>query len=73
MINQNIPRFEKAFAISVNVVPTTQTTRAIPSSKDPRTIYYVNLLEKSCTCPDYQFRGVECKHIKACYIKDGVI
>lgn len=71
-INQNIPRFEKAFGIAMSVVKTTPTTRAVPSSKDPRVIYYVNLLEKSCTCPDYTFRGVECKHIKAAYVKDGV-
>lgn len=71
-INQSIPRLEKAFGIAVNVVATTPTTRAVPSSKDPNKYYYVNLLEKTCTCPDFQFRGVECKHIKASYVKDGV-
>lgn len=73
MINQNIPRFEKAFEIAPTVTVTTPVTRAIPSSRDPRKLYYVNMLEKTCTCPDYLYRQVECKHIKACYVKDGAI
>ena len=27
--------------------------------------YVVDLLEKSCTCPHFRYRGVQCKHIKA--------
>lgn len=73
MINQNIPRFERAFQLQDGVTKTTNTVFSVASQSDPRKLYYVNLLEHSCTCPDFTFRGVECKHIRAAQIKDGVI
>ena len=27
--------------------------------------YVVDLKEKTCTCPDFRYRGRKCKHIKA--------
>ncbi len=38
------------------------------SSKDKDKFYEVNLEEKSCTCGDFAFRKVKCKHIIAAEI-----
>ena len=27
--------------------------------------YKVNMLAKTCECPDFVFRGVQCKHLRA--------
>ncbi len=40
----------------------------IMSSKDKDKFYEVNLEEKSCTCEDFGFRKVKCKHIIAAEI-----
>lgn len=35
----------------------------VQSSKDKNKFYEVNIEEKTCTCADYMFRKVKCKHI----------
>jgi len=69
---QNIPRCEKAFKL-VNLVVFTTPIRAIVPSSIPNKIYHVDLRESTCECPDYQFRGIKCKHIRAAEIKSGVL
>ena len=44
------------------------TIYRIMSSKDKDKFYEVNLEEKSCTCEDFEFRKVKCKHIIAAEI-----
>ncbi len=44
------------------------TIYRIMSSKDKDKFYEVNLEEKSCTCGDFAFRKVKCKHIIAAEI-----
>jgi predicted nucleic acid-binding Zn finger protein len=35
--------------------------------------FYVVKVDGSCTCPDYRFRGIQCKHALAVMIKYSVI
>ena len=42
----------------------------VPSQRDPRKKYVVDLLSKTCTCMDYTIRGVLCKHILAAKLAD---
>jgi len=35
--------------------------------------YVVDLVEHSCTCPDFTYRGVRCKHLIAAEMKDQEI
>ena len=37
----------------------------IRSSKDKNKFYEVNAEAKTCTCQDFNFRGLKCKHITA--------
>ncbi len=37
----------------------------IKSSKDKDKYYKVNALIRTCTCPDFMFRHLKCKHIAA--------
>ena len=37
----------------------------VRSSKEKGKFYYVNLENKSCSCPDFKFRSTKCKHILA--------
>jgi superfamily II DNA or RNA helicase len=42
----------------------------IKSSKDKNKHYEVNVQAKTCTCQDFNFRGIKCKHITATEILD---
>lgn len=33
--------------------------------------YIVDLVEETCTCPDHEYRGVRCKHIRRCEFETG--
>jgi len=48
-------------AVPPVVVPQTSNIKEIEGSKG--TVYYVNLDDRTCTCPGYTYRGV-CKHVK---------
>ena len=37
----------------------------VGSERTANKTYTVDLLEGTCTCPSYQWRGVKCKHIRA--------
>lgn len=63
-INQAFPRLEKAFQMLDDVVMIS-TTEAIVKSQNSDKKYKVNCEKRTCECPDHQFRGVECKHIRA--------
>jgi hypothetical protein len=42
----------------------------IKSSKHKNKHYEVNVQAKTCTCQDFNFRGIKCKHITATEILD---
>lgn len=64
--NQNFHRYEQAFQIlEGNGVQMISTNEAMVQSQNSSKKYRVNILEKTCECPDHQFRNVECKHLKA--------
>ena len=71
-INMSFPRLEKGMGLidSVKFIYG-ELHAAVPSSIDPRKIYHVNLRESTCECPDFLFRGVKCKHIRAVEAKAG--
>lgn len=35
--------------------------------------YTVDLAEPACTCPDFQYREVECKHIRRVKLATGIV
>jgi predicted nucleic acid-binding Zn finger protein len=42
----------------------------VPSQRDPRKKYVVDLLGKTCTCMDFTIRGGLCKHLLAAKLAD---
>jgi hypothetical protein len=48
-------------AVPPVVVPQTSLVREIEGSTG--TVYYVNVDDRTCTCPGYTYRGT-CKHVK---------
>ena len=40
---------------------------AVPSQSGAASAYVVDLVEESCTCPDYELRRKPCKHVHAIY------
>lgn len=40
---------------------------AVPSQSGGASAYVVDLVEESCTCPDYELRRASCKHVHAVY------
>ena len=44
----------------------------VRSSKDIRKFYRVNADIKICTCPDFNFRFLKCKHIIAAEFASGI-
>ena len=45
----------------------------VRSSKDARKFYRVDVDIKICTCPDFNFRFLKCKHIIAAEFASGII
>jgi hypothetical protein len=45
----------------------------VRSSKDLRKFYRVDADFKMCTCPDFNFRFLKCKHIIAAEFASGII
>lgn len=60
-INQAIPRLEKAFQMMDNV-QIIDSKRALVKSQNSSQIYEVSMEHSTCTCPDYVYRGLKCKH-----------
>lgn len=50
---------------SVRVQNPFARTFIVPSQTDAAKSYRVNLAAQTCTCPDFHFRGVTCKHMLA--------
>ena len=44
----------------------------VPSQRDPRKKYVVDLLSKTCDCMDFTIRGDLCKHLLAAKLADDV-
>jgi hypothetical protein len=44
----------------------------VRSSKDTRNFYRVDADIKMCTCPDFNFRFLKCKHIIAAEFASGI-
>jgi hypothetical protein len=68
MISRSRRRFElvepnpfDASELALVVVAQQSNIREIEGSKG--TVYYVNVDDRTCTCPGYTYRGV-CKHVK---------
>lgn len=40
---------------------------AVPSQSGGASTYTVDIVEESCTCPDYELRRQQCKHVHAVY------
>lgn len=69
LINQGIPRLDKAYQILDKVTITTTTNFQCLAS-DGVTLYSGDFVENICTCPDNSIRGQICKHIRAAKIKN---
>ena len=63
-INQSIPRLERAFTL-LKRVQIKGNTATVGSDKDYTKTYIVNISDKTCTCADFKFRHLRCKHIRA--------
>jgi len=37
----------------------------VSSEENSAKFYTIDLMEKSCTCAHFRYRGVQCKHIRA--------
>jgi superfamily II DNA or RNA helicase len=67
-IKNNGKRNESKLNNSNNNIKKEEIIYRIMSSKDKDKFYEVNLEKKSCTCADFVFRKVKCKHIIAAEI-----
>lgn len=57
--------FERERRLSTTVKPFGGRVFRVRSESDPETFYLVDLEERFCSCPNYQFRkDVEDKHIE---------
>lgn len=54
----------KAELLKKYVTITTETTATVQSQSDDK-IYHIDLVEQTCECPDFKFRGNYCKHLQA--------
>lgn len=63
------PRNRKALNLStrnaVRPIDRQARTYRVQSETDPARAYAVDLTEMTCTCPDHEYRGIVCKHMKA--------
>ncbi len=67
MINQAIPRIEKALEIIDDII-LLEYPKAVYNDDDKK-IYHVDYVEETCECPDHEYRQVKCKHIWATQLK----
>ncbi|HVZ75607.1 MAG TPA: transposase [Polyangia bacterium] len=60
-------RHEKALALSTDkrIRQVAGPTWVVPSQSDEATVYLVNVVAASCTCPDFELRRAACKHVLA--------
>lgn len=57
--------FEDGFgALVAQLQPEPEPDVVEVKGSKPGVVYYVNVKEKSCTCPGYTYRG-KCKHVEA--------
>lgn len=63
-INQSIPRLERAFTL-LKRVQIKGNTAIVGSDRDYTKTYIVNIEDKTCTCADFEYRRLRCKHIRA--------
>lgn len=61
LITDNSKNSEVDNAVKIN----STNTFMVKSNKDKSKYYLVDIEKKTCTCPDYLFRKVKCKHILA--------
>lgn len=72
MVNEGIPRLGKALDLLSNVTFTTENTGMVQSQNDPSKQYSFVLSDDgrhTCSCPDYQFRQMVCKHLRSAILK----
>lgn len=62
MFSQDMEKDLKAKMLEMTVTITSKSTATVQSQSSDK-IYHINGDE--CECPDYQFRGNYCKHLKA--------
>lgn len=65
------PRLSSGFKMQDNVTMV-GNLRAVVKSQNSDNQYSVDLRTSECECPDFQFRGVKCKHIRAAEAKAGM-
>lgn len=65
------PRLESGFKMLDNV-SMVGNLRAVVKSSNSDKLYSVDIRTGECECPDFSFRGVKCKHIRAAEAKAGM-
>lgn len=64
LINMNIPRLEKGYQLTGEVMIVSDKMALVRSQSDPTKLYEVNFVNEDCNCPDNQYRHVKCKHLR---------
>lgn len=71
-VNMNWSRIDSGMNI-VDLVTIVGPTRGlVQSSSDKNKFYSVDLRTQECNCPDFNYRHVKCKHLRAVEAKIGV-
>lgn len=64
-IEQTVNRISKGFKLADQVEILDESTARAYSQYDKSKSYIVDFVNSTCTCPDYIFRKMVCKHIVA--------
>lgn len=64
-INMDFPRLESGFKIMDKVTKVSDMHYLVESSKDSNKYYTVDLRLNECNCPDFTYRNIKCKHLRA--------